>query len=1255
MDAKRDNIVPRPNRTRIIIGVERTVMGSSHGNKTDVNPILELTKVDHHFVPTLAGSDEDLRITYRIRGYDNEEVKLRISNPTHNPTVIYERALTTEERRTGNNKIIRWNGATNCISGPLKGKLINPMFAAYKVELVHRRKTTPALETHVIYRELKLERMNWKDAFYAVTKLPAAKFPVGGSRAEKYIWLQYKLNELGYYAGPVLPVPNMYALFRALFRYTQEHPAFPTIYDFKTLDAGEAGKCKWGWAAEWYKVFGTITQISQIPLNPNVANLIRCLENNERPYDEVLETKEVFDPERKNSRLFVDHNIFSQNKDFAGEDAHASYDAEFCNRALMPIRAKALLLSRTDSDASKPGIDSPEAVGEFECEWRIFDPPEDILAVPTAARGKVRLVTKARAYLDTIHHKVDGNYGDTLDAQDNCPLEYGGFRLQSSTDVKDFFIPLEPSFPARLENGSRFFSKANWDSAAPPGILGTNCATFQGSYIAGDNYVIQARLAFEKHPNARALLMIHYSIEKLKPSLKLKGIIKPGEPERSLIAQSGRLTIWRRTGVAHVLDWGPSNYPPIEWDKITAIFRAAHIELIQPKQAPERLDAILDASARTEVADAIVQDALAGKLNEPNKTEFTTRQSQKVFNPDGFHPIPFRKLVEFENSTLFTDDKQGSSKSARFNRYAKYLANLIDAYPTFDYMKGAALALRKAYDRLRSTSGIIILRTAYLPKPNWDVLLPADVAAATRAEQSAFNPYRGVSTGMDYGVVILDSGQYLRLSDEFFYSHEIAHCLFGSHAFEAPSLKDHDSNDRNCIMYYGTATKGNGGETSGWGLRVKPAPEYTLLLDFEAHEIDPNWNELKAEPGFDGKYVSGVARYGDVSGKFKKNKGDRFWSLTGSIESLQKAVTDLKFKPSVAFNDKTKTRPPNLFVAITLRGDIMIPKTSKGPLPIGWKAQDRAGSAKPFADVRLEPFDVRDNEPRFCGKCLLKLRGWKIRTINDPGVGTPPDPPTNPRMEFIKYRLEEGAYLAQIGVKQDIVTMGIGKTDPQDPTLKLGPMRFLHEHRLSWESTDGKMSSLKGVLTREWVKFRTPTQDPPFSVAADPDQEFYMGEADASIGEGIDDHSVRWAALICQFPLTEGSLIGEQWYQYKMPGEDWLEVPGSAFLLEKTVKQQGSNWVLIFKKTNWEEYNPTPYYFEVRYLIGRQPLSQPIPIPVKYDWAPTSTNPIYTSKGGSILAAGTHEIFVSYPPNSKRDTDPQELERLGYLAPKPWT
>src|SRR5207244_1025262 len=139
----------------------------------------------------------------------------------------------------------------------------------------------------------------------------------------------------------------------------------------------------------------------------------------------------------------------------------------------------------------------------------------------------------------------------------------------------------------------------------------------------------------------------------------------------------------------------------------------------------------------------------------------------------------------------------------------------------------------------------------------------------------------------------------------------------------------------------------------------------------------------------------GIESRGKVSGKFRKasSTSTKEWTFSGPFDAIEKALRELKFEPHVTFKEKKNPHPTNLFVTTVLTGAGMEPKTSEGSFPLSRKFADRSAATYPFADLKLEPMNLKDTEPRFCGKCLFKLRGWKIRTSVDPGNGTaPPDP-----------------------------------------------------------------------------------------------------------------------------------------------------------------------------------------------------------------------------------------------------------------------
>jgi hypothetical protein len=306
------------------------------------------------------------------------------------------------------------------------------------------------------------------------------------------------------------------------------------------------------------------------------------------------------------------------------------------------------------------------------------------------------------------------------------------------------------------------------------------------------------------------------------------------------------------------------------------------------------------------------------------------------------------------------------------------------------------------------------------------------------------------------------------------------------------------------------------------------------------------------------------------------------------------------------------------------------------------------------------------NKPKFCGKCLLKLRGWKVKDPNfavtpqqspPRGAADPPPPatPTNPVMEFVEYQVQDGKYTVDILTGgQEEIELKDGATDPRDTNRKkivLGPLRFLHKHRLTWKSSDEQMNSLTNVQTREYVTFKTPTQALPFSHFADPDQEFCQVGSNGNFGKAEDDHSVMLPALICMHPLREGKLIGEQRYQYRLPGGRWENIPQAAFLLEKSVYKnpQTQEWVFKFVKSNWELHNPNPYRFEIHYKIGPAPFRGPAVFNTPY--VPIGPNG-YVHGAATIYRAGAqkgkHSAGVSKVVTLK------DLEKMGVLAKKPW-
>jgi len=219
----------------------------------------------------------------------------------------------------------------------------------------------------------------------------------------------------------------------------------------------------------------------------------------------------------------------------------------------------------------------------------------------------------------------------------------------------------------------------------------------------------------------------------------------------------------------------------------------------------------------------------------------------------------------------------------------------------------------------------------------------------------------------------------------------------------------------------------------------------------------------------------------------------------------------------------------------------------------------------------------------------LKKYTQALGYLNQQGGIRPSVIPVKPVMQFVKFSIAIGLYFGYNGNDRQQIDL-----DPSKPNSP-GPRSFFHTHRLSWSSSNGNPASLSTVWTREHVKFLADTQAPPFNNIQDPDREFYMPQGGAIGGSSNeDDHSTKLPALICRNPRVPGTLIGQQKYQYSIDsGATWVNMPGGEFLLEKTVRKEGNDWVFIFKKSNWAPLNPKPFHFEVHYTIGNAPLYLP--------------------------------------------------------------
>jgi len=214
-----------------------------------------------------------------------------------------------------------------------------------------------------------------------------------------------------------------------------------------------------------------------------------------------------------------------------------------------------------------------------------------------------------------------------------------------------------------------------------------------------------------------------------------------------------------------------------------------------------------------------------------------------------------------------------------------------------------------------------------------------------------------------------------------------------------------------------------------------------------------------------------------------------------------------------------------------------------------------------------------------------------------------------PQAKQLKYRLA-GAYLKQFLPKLVDAT-------PCKPKMKYKEfmvyktmfeghqnfvIRYLHRHELTWQSSNGHMPSLSAVGTRERVTHRTNPAAAPFHpiICGKIPMDFRQGRGHrgADCGRNGDNHSVGNPALILRRPLSAGSVIADQVYEYTTDGITWLAIPGATYEVEKGVRQSGNQLVFYFRKQSTNNLLANRFHFEVEYAIGPSIVTTITSIPV---------------------------------------------------------
>lgn len=296
----------RPGVANPLEQLERLAPHAPAAPEPIIDKSLLITFCDHHFAP----GAELLRVVYLLRALSEQKVTVEITSDNYPGKTVYKRELEDHEKRDGGH-VLMWDGRPDGADGE---QFVTPLHAKFKLELKHDATYRDDAEFEVLYHSLRIARGPWTSD---------GERPDESAGAD---WVQYRLNELGYFAGPVgLDVEDYLA--RAIIRYKIAHPDFQAAefgdYDDSIDDALEQAlrrgdnPRRWITGAAWSSASAT-TEIS-------VGTLLD--EHGELPGGGPIEQ-------------------------------------DWLNRPLLPLEAQILLRSKGDAP-----VWSPAAVGPVRVSW----------------------------------------------------------------------------------------------------------------------------------------------------------------------------------------------------------------------------------------------------------------------------------------------------------------------------------------------------------------------------------------------------------------------------------------------------------------------------------------------------------------------------------------------------------------------------------------------------------------------------------------------------------------------------------------------------------------------------------------------------------------------------------------------------------------------------------------------------------------------------------------------------------------------
>lgn len=476
-------------------------------------------------------------------------------------------------------------------------------------------------EVEVKVKSIKLEMLPWADAYKLASGQESTDYP--GDGPLKTMWLRYKLNELGFFAGPIVKEDGA-DLANAIGRYRQSRPGL-----YKKLLKLDA-------SCELQEYVDPLPDFKAVD-----GPLIDDLKAGAGKRD-VVEPDVFSKPNDKpESKLFVDieryymtpEELLPGEKRLAPTTRNAIFESEWLTRPTLPLKATVYLEA---SDGSEKIV--PEALADFSVAWSWSDQLEasDYSGARDDQQRPLPLPTRLEAqpsmtdvYVDTAMRRATARVRSKFR---NATEAVGGIITgNAKADKAAVFAPFGAElFPfdtvaLREEKGAKCRIRST--RGAPDSANAAACVWFTPSLIAGDNYRVTATLA----------------------ARQVDDEVRLANPPS---ASSGRVVVWRRLRIAAHISWPTitgqewndnwnarhGSTTGVRWDEmwkqVQRTFAHAFVEVIQPQFTGSVTDAVPDFAERFK---RILIETKAKFTDKGNQWE-AMDPNTFVFNPDYYFP-----------------------------------------------------------------------------------------------------------------------------------------------------------------------------------------------------------------------------------------------------------------------------------------------------------------------------------------------------------------------------------------------------------------------------------------------------------------------------------------------------------------------------------------------------------------------------------------------------------------------------------------